>query len=83
MFQMMSPLLANETGTLQSSDTLLVIKAFICTRILNALASVFPECSAVRWIPGCTADAHYSSGFRGNTQPLGALLQHADGLQHW
>lgn len=83
MFQMMSPPLANERGTLQSSDTLLVIKALLSPRILNALASVFPECSAVRWIAGCTADAHYSSGFRGNTQPLSTLLQHADGLQHW
>lgn len=83
MFQMMSPPLANEMGTLQSSDTLLVSTALLSTRILNALASVFPECSAVRWLAGCTADADYSSGFRGNTQPLSALLQHADGLQHW
>lgn len=78
-----APLTGLRALTLQRADiTPSATEAFLSPSIPNLSASVFPECSAARWLPGRTADAHHPSGFRGNTQPLSALLQHADGLQH-
>lgn len=81
VFQMMSP--AYRTTSEHYKVMTLLVKALLSATLLNVFAPVFPECSAVRRLPGCTADSHYSGGFRGNAQPLSTLLQHADGLQHW